>query len=148
MWRRRICLCLCWVLKIQRCRKKATPGSRDPAACGGSGKTFFFPLCWLKQGGGIAEVNILYCLCKLPLENTSPRCFLDVFVVNELPIPFSVARRQGSADTSFRPLFCISSVSLFFCGLLVGSWFLPDKSGERTKGTDVLLSLLESLGFL
>ena len=78
------------------------------------GENIFFPLCWLKQGGGIAEVNILYCLCKLPLENTSPRCFLDVFVVNELPIPFSVARRQGSADTSFRPLFCISSVSLFF----------------------------------
>ena len=95
------------------CREKATPGSRDPAARGGSGKRFF-PLRWLKQGGGIAEVNILYCLCKLPLENTSPRCFLDVFVANELPIPFSVARRQGSADTSFRPLFCISSVSLFF----------------------------------
>ena len=63
------------------------------------------------------------------------------------PFPFSVARKKGSVDTSFRPLFCIPSVSLFV-GLLVGSWFLPDKSGERIKGTDVLLSLLKSLGFL
>ena len=28
--------------KIQKCRKTATPGSRDPAEGGGSGKTFFF----------------------------------------------------------------------------------------------------------